>query len=214
MTPPDSVPRSVRSAAVAAWRARGEARRLRRIFDQSPVPMVMIDGQRRYVDANRPARLTFRLSLDELRRCAVDDLTPPSMLERLEQIWEELLAIGWVTGSYPVAGRDGSRLEVVYWAVANALPDVHLGAFAPARWPEDELLAADCEDSDPSTWLTPRESEVLTLAARGFAGPEIAEQLVLSPATVKTHFSNIYEKLGVRSRAAAVAKAMQLGEID
>ena len=58
--------------------------------------------------------------------------------------------------------------------------------------------------------LTAREIEVLTLAARGCAGPEIARQLVVSPSTVKTHFSHIYEKLGVKNRAAAVARAMQL----
>jgi ATP/maltotriose-dependent transcriptional regulator MalT len=62
--------------------------------------------------------------------------------------------------------------------------------------------------------LTPREIEVLAFAADGFGGMELAEQLVLSPATVRTHFKNIYKKLGVRNRAAAVAKAMRLGLID
>lgn len=183
-------------------------------MEQSPVPMVMVDGQRRYVDANRPARLMFRLSLDELRRCRVDDLTPPSMLETMEELWERLLAEGSVTGPYLIAGRDGSRLAVVYWGMADALPGVHMGAFVPAHWPDDELLATDHEeDVGPCTLLTPRESEVLTLAARGFSGPEIAEQLVLSRATVKTHLTHVYEKLGVPNRAAAVAKAMQLSVI-
>ncbi|MEA2285186.1 MAG: two-component system, NarL family, nitrate/nitrite response regulator NarL, partial [Solirubrobacteraceae bacterium] len=42
----------------------------------------------------------------------------------------------------------------------------------------------------------------------------IAEQLFLSPATVKTHFEHIYEKLGVGDRAAAVAQALRTGLID
>jgi DNA-binding NarL/FixJ family response regulator len=136
------------------------------------------------------------------------------MLETLEEIWEQLVETGSVTGAYPVAGLDGSQLEVVYWAMANALPGLHLGAFAPVGWAEDELYSSDGEAPPPFTWLTPRESEVLRLSARGLSGPEIARELVLSPATVKTHFSNIYEKLGVSSRAAAVAKAMQLDLIS
>ena len=51
------------------------------------------------------------------------------------------------------------------------------------------------------------------LAAEGLSGPGIAERLVLSPATVKTHFEHIYEKLGVGDRAAAVAQALRTGLI-
>jgi two-component system nitrate/nitrite response regulator NarL len=43
---------------------------------------------------------------------------------------------------------------------------------------------------------------------------EIAERLVVSPATVKTHFTNLYPKLGVSDRAAAVAATLRLGLID
>lgn len=61
--------------------------------------------------------------------------------------------------------------------------------------------------------LSARELEVLTLAAEGFSGPRIAERLTVSPATVKTHFEHIYEKLGVGDRAAAVAHALRSGVI-
>ena len=61
--------------------------------------------------------------------------------------------------------------------------------------------------------LTERELDVLELAAEGNSGPEIAEQLFLSPATVKTHFQHIYEKLGVGDRAGAVAHALRTGLI-
>lgn len=65
----------------------------------------------------------------------------------------------------------------------------------------------------PCRFLTPREIEVLVLTAEGLSGPEVAAELVLSPSTVNTHFKNIYAKLGVRTRAAAVAKAMRVGAI-
>ncbi|MCW2967565.1 MAG: diguanylate cyclase with sensor [Solirubrobacteraceae bacterium] len=62
--------------------------------------------------------------------------------------------------------------------------------------------------------LTPRELEVLQLAARGGGGPAIARELQVSPATVKRHFEGIYARLQVSDRAAAVAEAMRRGLID
>jgi PAS domain S-box-containing protein len=62
--------------------------------------------------------------------------------------------------------------------------------------------------------LSQRELEVLRLATEGHTGPAIAERLFVSPATIKTHFEHIYEKLGVRDRAAAVALALRTGIIE
>jgi DNA-binding CsgD family transcriptional regulator len=63
------------------------------------------------------------------------------------------------------------------------------------------------------TRLSKREREVLQLAANGYDGPAIAEHLLVSPATVKTHFLHVYEKLGVNDRAGAVATALRQGLI-
>jgi DNA-binding NarL/FixJ family response regulator len=62
--------------------------------------------------------------------------------------------------------------------------------------------------------LTAREREVLQRAADGYSGPDIARTLVLSPVTVKTHFQNIYGKLGVHDRVSAVAEGLRRGLID
>jgi two-component system nitrate/nitrite response regulator NarL len=62
--------------------------------------------------------------------------------------------------------------------------------------------------------LTDRESEVLGLLATGASAPDIASQLHLSAATVKTHLHNLYAKLGVSDRAAAVAEGMRRGLIS
>src|SRR3954451_7924308 len=62
--------------------------------------------------------------------------------------------------------------------------------------------------------LSPREREVLGLLASGASAPAIARQLFLSPATVKSHLHNVYEKLGVSDRAAAVAEGMRRGLIS
>jgi DNA-binding CsgD family transcriptional regulator len=185
------------------------------VFDRSAVPMVMIDGQRRYADANRPARLALRLSLAEIRRYTVDDLTPPEELPNLEPTWARLVDSGCVAGTTEVAGPDGSRFDVIYWGLGNALPGLHLGAFAPATWHEDELsiLAEGEANHQPFAPLTPRESEVLQLAAEGLSGPDISARLFVSQGTVKSHFQNIYDKLGVRDRAGAVARGLRLGFI-
>lgn len=59
--------------------------------------------------------------------------------------------------------------------------------------------------------LTPRESEVLELIAQGLTNSAIAEQLVLSPKTVRNHVSNIFSKLQVSDRAQAIIRARQAG---
>lgn len=57
--------------------------------------------------------------------------------------------------------------------------------------------------------LSDREVEVLRLAARGLSNREIAEELVVSPATVATHVRHIFEKTGSANRAQAVAFAVR-----
>lgn len=59
--------------------------------------------------------------------------------------------------------------------------------------------------------LSQREGEVLKLIANGATNKEIAETLFVSEATVKTHLLHIYDKLGVRDRAAAVGEAYRRG---
>ncbi|HEY0248423.1 MAG TPA: response regulator transcription factor [Gryllotalpicola sp.] len=60
--------------------------------------------------------------------------------------------------------------------------------------------------------LTPREVEVLAEIVRGRSNPEIAQQFFVSVATVKTHVNSLFAKLGVRSRAQAIALAVGSAE--
>lgn len=77
-----------------------------------------------------------------------------------------------------------------------------LGAF-----PQDQLTEAGASQEI----LTDREYEVLSLLAKRLTNREIAEQLVISMPTVKSHTLNIYSKLGVNKRKQAVEKAVELG---
>jgi DNA-binding NarL/FixJ family response regulator len=62
--------------------------------------------------------------------------------------------------------------------------------------------------------LTERESEVLTLVARGLSNGEIAQRLFVSPATAKTHVSRLLLKLNVRDRAQLIIVAYETGLIS
>lgn len=67
--------------------------------------------------------------------------------------------------------------------------------------------AAGAAPPEPRAFgLSGREAEVMRLVARGRSNREIADALVLSEKTVKNHVSRVYAKLGVRTRAAAIAR--------
>jgi two-component system nitrate/nitrite response regulator NarL len=75
-------------------------------------------------------------------------------------------------------------------------------------------LAREVREAAPAgqeLLLTDRELDVLGMIADGRSAPEIARELELSAATVKTHLRSLYAKLGVSDRAAAVAVAMRRG---
>ena len=92
-------------------------------------------------------------------------------------------------------------------AVQQRLVSAVLGQ-TPSATPGEPAAASG---SEPPDELTPREVEVLKLIAAGLSNGEIADELVLSHATVKTHVNRIFYKTGARDRAQAVRYAYQHG---
>ena len=105
------------------------------------------------------------------------------------------------------AGADEIRAAVEAVARGEAVLDPAIQHHVLAA------VSAPAEPSAPETRddLTPREVEVLQLIAEGLTNAEIAERLVVSAATVKSHVNHIFSKIGARDRAQAVVYAYTNG---
>jgi DNA-binding NarL/FixJ family response regulator len=99
--------------------------------------------------------------------------------------------------------------------ILAAIEDAHRGG-SPMSSQIARMLVQSFHRRGPSRRqeenLTAREEGILELISKGFRSKEVAESLNISTQTVETHLRNIYHKLHVRSRAAAVARFLQRDE--
>jgi LuxR family maltose regulon positive regulatory protein len=127
----------------------------------------------------------------------------------LEAIKEALL-LGKQDGFIRLFVDEGQPLAKLLYRAAEAgfSPDFAgqlLAAFPAGGHPDPSSSSNLIEP------LSTRETEILTLIAKGLTNQEIANQLVISLRTVKWHTSNIYGKLGVKNRTEAAARGRELG---
>ena len=93
--------------------------------------------------------------------------------------------------------------------LAVAIRSAHAGRSTLAPEVAEALIHAATQPPAPGFDLTARERDVLELMIKGLSNVDIAERLVVSQSTIKTHVSSILAKLGVTSRTEAVALAVQ-----
>jgi NarL family two-component system response regulator LiaR len=113
------------------------------------------------------------------------------------------------------AGAIGYLLkDVSAEELAQAIRAAHAGRATLSPGATQALVDAVSQPPAPGHDLTARERDVLALMVEGLNNTEIAEKLVVSPSTIKSHVSNILSKLGVASRTEAVALAVRHRLVD
>lgn len=174
--------------------------------------MLLADVQRVIVDAN-PALLT----LLGRTRDAMTDRPLQSIVAHgpsAEEDWAEAMAAGRFFGVTELVHADG-RPVAAQWAASTETVTGHrlilFVALSVSRW--GARFRRSLSPGEPDRALTPREREIVSLVALGASGPEIADELHISHNTVRTHVRNAMDKLGARSRAHLVAKALGNGLI-
>jgi LuxR family maltose regulon positive regulatory protein len=133
--------------------------------------------------------------------------------------------------AYWTAGKSDSALRSIGRALALAQPEGYARMFLDEgtamlrllRYAQERNVApdyaasllasaeADNRSAHPSDSLSEREIEVLQLLASGATNQEVAERLVISLGTVKSHINHLMTKLDARNRTEAVARARGLG---
>ncbi len=165
-------------------------------------------------------------------RNALDAYGHATIAVRLEAagarlVWQTPLARRWLPGYFDAAPGEVPAPLLAWLRDAEAGRDIRplatargasqLVAALQGRTVDEDWLVVLREVSDAATveatmnafGLTLRESEVLYWVAKGKTNRDIGDILGSSPATVKKHLERIYEKLGVETRTAAAAMAMQ-----
>ena len=194
---------------LARWRRRdGWAALFWSAFKDSRNAMVLLDEHRRHVDVNGAYLKLAGYTRDEVIGRPVWEYVAGGPLLTDRQ-WERALARGELSGQAGLVCADGTIVTVQFAGhtevgdgpAARALRRAqHVAVGTP--------LAARPEDGHATRRSSAREREIVRLVAAGQTGPEIADHLHISHATVRTHVRNAMAKVGARSRAHLVAKAL------
>jgi PAS domain S-box-containing protein len=168
-------------------------------FDAAPDAIVVFDDEGNYVYVNKLAAAMYGMTRDELAGRRIGDFTTEPEKTNLDAFWTALRSEKVIEGRHRIVAPDGSERVVSFKTRADFVPGRHITVFR--------------QQAGPRTRLSRREQQVMQMLAHGHNGPSIAEQLVISPETVRTHVRNAMEKLGAKTRAHAIALAAAYGEI-
>jgi PAS domain S-box-containing protein len=195
------------------------------VLDQVDLAVIATNADGVVTTWNARAEALYGWSRGEALGRHVSELTVP---ETDQKVAEEIIASlqrgdTW-QGSFRLRRKDGS----VFTAFVKDSPildddgrligivgvSIEIGEPALAQAIRSMVSDNNNHSGRRTRTLSPREREVLGLLARGLTGEQIAERLVLSPETVRTHIRNAREKLGASTRVEAVTMALIAREIQ
>jgi PAS domain S-box-containing protein len=134
----------------AGWLAANGTKELELLFRavlyHPSQPILIVDSDRNYLDANSGAGRLLGLSRGQIIGRKIDDFAESSFRPRIEPLWREFLAQGEQEGTFPLMGPDGNVRDVDYTAKGNVLPVQHLFVLRDK--------AKNKSDEDPaSSWV-------------------------------------------------------------
>ena len=194
-----------RDRSVVAYATTGEEEVPRSIAEamaafshQNPVSAVLSG----FGPADGPVRQSQVISRRDLERLDYyDAFMRPARVHDVLKVWLHATEGTVACVSFESSSRDFTDGDATLLGILHS----HL----------DALHQTSCGDGSigltAEVACTPREAEILTWVARGKRDDEIADLLCISPATVRKHLRNMYEKFGVHSRAEAVARVLSGG---
>jgi PAS domain S-box-containing protein len=182
-------------------------------FSQSRNAMSLVDSERRLLEVNGAYLKLLGHSREAVIGRPISSFVAHGPLATPAQ-WAAELADGRATGQAELLTADGSFVGVQWAATTEVVTGRRLVLFvalSTSRWGHRFRPLEGGDPRRPGRELTRREREVVGLVAVGGTATEIADELHISHHTVRTHLRNAMDKLGARSRAHLVAKALGHG---
>lgn len=173
------------------------------VFERSTNPVALLDERRIIVSVNAAMCGMLGVSRNGLVGAPAEHFAAAHELTNLDAEWRAF----WNSGSWHneriLIGPDGSRLRFQFAAQRGEVGGLPVAVIVGLGvGPEDQPAPPAALGE-----LTPREREILGLVALGNTSLQIAEHLVISNETVRTHVRNAMVKSGARTRAQLVAMA-------
>jgi PAS domain S-box-containing protein len=179
-------------------------------FKGSRNAMVLLDEQRCVVDLNGAYLKLVGYTRDQLVGHPIFEFIVggPRLTHRE---WLSAIGRGEFTGEAALMREDGTTATVQYAGHTEVVTGQRLVLFVALSTSRSGRYARRADEPAELAALSAREQEIVRLVAAGESGPEIAAQLHISYTTVRTHVRNAMTKVGARSRAHLVAKALGQG---
>jgi PAS domain S-box-containing protein len=190
---------------VAGYEGAGWERLFWLVFQRTSNPIALLDEERRFVEVNDPAVALFGGDRQDLIDTLMADRIRPEQRSVAVSEWEAFLRSGEYSGTRVLVRGDGSEVRIDFAARMAVVEGKRLAIYVIARDDPECVPSPALAGELP---LTNREREVVTLIALGYETAQIAEDLHISPETVRTHIRNAMSRLGAHTRAQLVAIAL------